>query len=131
MPIIVIYFYVQSTCFLCVALMFVVGTCVISVNGETVGECEENSSFGDLALMYNCPRSATIIAATDCTLWSLDRVFFRQAMVNSSSNQTIQLSQFLSKIKLFESLGSQSLDQLARSLTKQTYKDGDYIIRYN
>lgn len=79
--------------------------------------------------MYNCPRAATIKAVTNCTLWTLDRVFFRQAMVTSSSNQNIQLCQFLSKISLFENLGAQSLNQLARSLTKQSYEDGQYIIR--
>ena len=94
-----------------------------------IGELDESTSFGDLALMYNCPRAATIVATSDCRLWTLDRFFFRQAMVNSSSNQTSQLSQFLSNIKLFESLGTQSLNQLARSLTKQTYDNGDYIIR--
>ena len=79
--------------------------------------------------MYNCPRAATIKAVAECTLWTLDRVFFRQAMVTSSSNQNIQLSQFLSKISLFESIGVQKLNQLARSLTKQSYEDGHYIIR--
>jgi CRP-like cAMP-binding protein len=78
--------------------------------------------------MYNSPRAATIKSTTYCTLWTLNRVFFRQAMVTSSSNQNVQLCQFLSKITLFENLGSQSLNQLARSLTKQTYIDGDYII---
>jgi CRP-like cAMP-binding protein len=79
--------------------------------------------------MYNSPRAATIKAAANCILWTLDRVFFRQAMVTSSSNQNIQLCQFLSKINLFENLGTQSLNQLARSLTKQSYEDGHYIIR--
>lgn len=79
--------------------------------------------------MYNSPRAATIKAVTNCTLWTLDRIFFRQAMVTSSSNQNIQLCQFLSKITLFENLGSQSLNQLARSLTKQSYEPNQYIIR--
>jgi CRP-like cAMP-binding protein len=105
------------------------GTCQILIDSESLGMIESGSSFGDLALMYNCPRAATIIAITDCTLWTLDRVFFRQAMVTSSSNQNVQLSQFLSKISLFASLGVQQLNQLARSLTKQTYEDGQYIIR--
>jgi CRP-like cAMP-binding protein len=105
------------------------GTCQILIDGESLGMIESGSSFGDLALMYNCPRAATIIAVTDCTLWTLDRVFFRQAMVTSSSNQNVQLSQFLSKISLFASLGVQQLNQLARSLTKQSYEDGQYIIR--
>lgn len=99
------------------------------INGEFIAPVAEHSSFGDLALMYNSPRAATIKASSNCSLWMLDRVFFRQAMVTSSSNQNVQLCQFLSKINLFENLGAQSLNQLARSLTKQTYEDGSYIIR--
>lgn len=105
------------------------GSCEILIGDDSLGLLESGSAFGDLALMYNCPRAATIRAASDCTLWTLDRVFFRQAMVTSSSNQNVQLSQFLSKITLFESIGVQKLNQLARSLTKQSYDDGQYIIR--
>ena len=79
--------------------------------------------------MYNSPRAATIRSITPCTLWTLDRVFFRQAMVTSSSNQNVQLSKFLSKISLFQTISVQSLNQLARSLTKQSYENGEYIIR--
>lgn len=99
------------------------------INDEYIAQMDEGSSFGDLALMYNSPRAATIRAATSCVLWKLDRVFFRQAMVTSSSNQNVQLCQFLSKIQLFENLGTASLNQLARSLTKQSYDDGALIIR--
>ena len=105
------------------------GKCEIIINDESLGYVESGASFGDLALMYNCPRGATIVSSSHCTLWTVDRVFFRQAMQTSSSNQNGQLTQFLSKISLFEKLGEQNLSQLARSLTKQSYDDGQYIIR--
>jgi CRP-like cAMP-binding protein len=108
---------------------FLAGSCEILIGGDSLGLLESGSSFGDLALMYNCPRAATIRTASDCTLWTLDRVFFRQAMVTSSSNQNVQLSQFLSKLELFGTIGVQKLNQLARALTKQSYDDGQYIIR--
>jgi CRP-like cAMP-binding protein len=79
--------------------------------------------------MYNSPRAATIRATSACSMWTLAREFFRQAMVTSSSNQNVQLCQFISKLPLFENLGAQSLNQLARALTKQTYDDGEYIIK--
>lgn len=33
-------------------------------------------SFGELALLYNAPRAATIIAKSDAELWSLERNTF-------------------------------------------------------
>jgi CRP-like cAMP-binding protein len=103
--------------------------CDISITGQQVQRLEDGSSFGDLALMYHCPRKATVTAVTDCALWTLDRSIFRSVMVNLSSNQNAQLAQFLSKISLFENLSEQTLNQLARSLSKQTFQEGEYIIR--
>jgi CRP-like cAMP-binding protein len=36
----------------------------------------EGESFGELALLYNAPRQASIKAAEDSVLWSLDRNTF-------------------------------------------------------
>ena len=43
----------------------------IHVDNKLVGNYEETGSFGELALMYNMPRAATIIATTDGTLWAM------------------------------------------------------------
>jgi len=47
------------------------GTYDIIVGGEKVGEYVEEGSFGELALMYNVPRAATIIATSDGKLWAM------------------------------------------------------------
>ena len=36
-----------------------------------VGKYDSKGSFGELALMYNTPRAATIIASQDGALWGL------------------------------------------------------------
>ena len=37
---------------------------------------EPGDVFGELALLYNAPRAATIIANEECQLWQLDRNTF-------------------------------------------------------
>lgn len=39
-------------------------------------EYQSGEAFGELALLYNARRAATITANTDCILWSLDRATF-------------------------------------------------------
>merc|ERR1719438_144271 len=39
------------------------------VDGKKVGKGKSGGSFGELALLYNCPRAATCTAKDDCKLW--------------------------------------------------------------
>ena len=104
------------------------GTCEIYISDRKEGEIN-TGYFGDLSLMYNCPRAATVIAKTDCILWSLDRVFFRQAQVTSNHNHNNKLNERLKMVPIFENLETQSLNQLGRSLTKQSFEEGEYILK--
>ena len=54
-------------------MFFCSGIYVILVGGKKVGAYTNTGSFGELALMYNMPRAATIIATTPGTLWAMVR----------------------------------------------------------
>lgn len=45
----------------------------IEVSGKCVGHYDNKGSFGELALMYNTPRAATIVATQEGALWGLVR----------------------------------------------------------
>ncbi|GMH91100.1 hypothetical protein TrST_g10019 [Triparma strigata] len=105
------------------------GSAQIKVNGEKKGILTSGAAFGELALMWNSPRAATIVAMDDCTLWSLSRPLFRRLLATSSSNQTVQLCEFLNNVPLLHPLGNQETTKIARALRSEMYSDGEYIIR--
>ena len=59
-----------------------------SLEEQAVKAFGSGDSFGELALMYNCPRTATIRARTDVVLWSLDRVSFRMIVLEANTKKT-------------------------------------------
>jgi MFS family permease len=48
--------------------------------GETLATLEENDHFGEIGLLHNVPRTATVTAATDCVLYAIDTDTFRAAL---------------------------------------------------
>lgn len=44
----------------------------------------DKGSFGELALLYNMPRAATIQAASTGSLWAMDRQTFRRIVLKSA-----------------------------------------------
>ena len=63
------------------------GNYTASKGGQSVFTYEGKGSFGELALMYNCPRAATVTADTDGVIWALDRMTFRK--VRGFTNVTL------------------------------------------
>ena len=42
------------------------GVCQVEINGERKRTLTYGDSFGDLGIIYNAPRSASVLAVTDC-----------------------------------------------------------------
>jgi hypothetical protein len=49
--------------------------------GKLVLTYAEGATFGELALMYNTPRAASIVASSDSVLWAMDRETFRTVIL--------------------------------------------------
>jgi CRP-like cAMP-binding protein len=57
--------------------------------------------FGDLALLYNAPRSASIKTLENSCFWAIDRHTFRNAMEELSEKNYSTNREFIEGIKLF------------------------------
>ena len=63
------------------------GKCQVVINnGQGVfksKELLEGSGFGEVALMYNHPRTATVRALQESTCWVLDGTVFKSIVIKS------------------------------------------------
>lgn len=90
---------------------------------------DHEGSFGELALMYNCPRSATVTALTDGVVWALDRGSFRHIIVEATRKKRQMFEGFLEKVAVFANLSREERSKIADCLEGKTYEDGDTIIK--
>ncbi|MGH0160498.1 UNVERIFIED_CONTAM: hypothetical protein FKN15_057571 [Acipenser sinensis] len=76
-----------------------------------VGQYNNRGSFGELALMYNTPRAATIIATTEGALWGLDRVTFRRLVLKNNAKKRKTYETFVESVPLLKSLETKADQQ--------------------
>ena len=100
----------------------------IYVNKAKVGQYENQGSFGELALMYNMPRAATIIATTPGKLWALDRLTFKRIVLKSAFEKRKMYEQLLENMPMFKSLNPYERMSVADALFSRSFKDGEAII---
>lgn len=86
-------------------------------------------AFGELALLYNAPRAATIDARTSSTLLALDRETFNNVVKEAVIKRRQLYEEFLRKIELFDSLNTYEKDKICDCLQSKVYQDGEFIIK--
>lgn len=97
--------------------------------GNKVNHIEPGGSFGELALMYNSPRAATVISTEPSTLWALDRVTFRRILMDSAFQRRRMYESFLEEVPLLSSLTLYERSKIADALDTMKFPTGSYIIR--
>jgi len=65
-----------------------------------VQHIKTGGSFGELALIYNTPRAADVVATTDVKLWSIDRVTYRRVLMNSTIRKRKLYEEFLNRVPI-------------------------------
>jgi len=68
---------------------------------------EVGQYFGDLALLYNAPRAATIKADEDCLLWSIDRNTFNYLVKDAARLAVDKRMAFIAEVPIFKGLSAE------------------------
>jgi cAMP-dependent protein kinase regulator len=104
-------------------------TKVIEGASKFLKHYEPGDAFGELALLYNAPRAATIEAEEDCLLWSLDRATFNHIVKDAQARKREKYEDFLKSVSLLSSMDHYERSKLADAIKEVTYNEGDYVIK--
>ncbi|XP_016128776.1 cGMP-dependent protein kinase 1a [Sinocyclocheilus grahami] len=85
--------------------------------------------FGELAILYNCTRTATVRTVTSVKLWAIDRQCFQTIMMRTGLIKHAENMELLKSVLTFRGLPEEILSKLADVLEETHYEDGNYIIR--
>merc|ERR1719328_739009 len=101
------------------------GKVEVSREGNFLSVLPPGKVFGELAILYNCKRTATIKAASDCKLWAIERQCFQTIMMRTGLIRQAEHTAFLKSVPTFVNLPEETLIKIADVLEENVYKSGE------
>lgn len=65
---------------------------------------DNSGSFGELALLYNMPRAASVKAVTEGSLWAMDRHTFRRICLKSAFRKRKMYERLIDSVPMLKAL---------------------------
>ncbi|KAF4673585.1 hypothetical protein FOL47_010392 [Perkinsus chesapeaki] len=96
--------------------------------GDKVLSCTKGACFGELALMYNAPRAATVKCTEAGKAWGLDRESFQMMVTTAESTKKKKYEDFLTSVPILKDLNHFEIAQLSDMLDAQDHKSGDVLM---
>ncbi|TMS04964.1 cGMP-dependent protein kinase 2, partial [Larimichthys crocea] len=98
-------------------------------NGKLLGEMCPGTVFGELAILYNCKRTATVKAVSQSHIWALDRQTFQTIMMRTTKARHEEYFSFLCSVPLLQGLPEEKLAKIVDCLEVDYFEKGEHIIR--
>jgi len=105
------------------------GLFYVYVNQKFVATRGTGQVFGELALMYNSPRAATVLAAQNSTVWVIDRFSYRRIVTDLSRERFHLYIGFLKNVELLAPLAEYERKKIAEALEEVNFNAGEVIFR--
>ena len=96
---------------------------------KNIGELKDGQIFGELSLIYNIPRTASIIALTETSLIKIDKNSFNKYLKNLFEGQLEDQIEFLQICPIFNKLEKDLVIKLGIRSTIKKYATGQIILK--
>lgn len=103
---------------------------VKGTENKLVARLEVGATFGELALMYNAPRSATVKAGADgAVCWAIDRLTFRSVVRNAVESRRQTYKDALKSVPILSPLSAYEHARLADCVEEETFEPDTPILK--
>ena len=96
-----------------------------------VVQLNSGKSFGELALIKNKPRAATIKCITDCHFAVMSKIDYQKVLQRIEQKNLNKIVEFLNQIPFLQSWTRSALSKLQYSLEQKTFKRSQIVYREN
>lgn len=96
---------------------------------EFITDLSSGMLFGELAILHNCRRTATILSKTKVSVWYLERHIFQAVVRSAGEQRDEERLQMLLKVKDLKTYPEDKLRKIVDCLEEEQYEDGQCIIR--
>ena len=103
------------------------GNLLVTMNGERIRKLGPGALFGELALLFDARRSATVTCLDNCKLWSLSRTSFKIIQRNATNLAIQQRTRRFQVVPELAGIPSTDLAKLMATLTPMSYKFGETL----
>lgn len=100
------------------------GSLSVSVNGKVLNKLGEGSSFGGLALLYQCPRTASVTTSSTTRCWGASGATFKKVLQDNAQRQYVENRRFLDSIMIFNGLPEKLKDTIAAGVFPEVFDGG-------
>lgn len=104
------------------------GKLQVSVNGTACNIVTAGSAFGGLALLYRCPRTATVVALEKCGVWGANGRTFQRVLQENAQRHYTENRKFLDSIRLFDGLTHKQKDRVGEGFFTEVFEANARVV---
>ena len=106
-------------------------SCHKIIDGESkrLKEYAVGDVFGELALLYNAPRAASIVGESDGHLWVLDRSTFNNIVKEASQKKRQMYEDFLQTVPILSNMDHYERSKMADAVKEKKVVKGEVVIK--
>lgn len=99
------------------------GTLEVTVGSRVFNTMRRGNAFGGLALLYNCPRTASVKAQGQASCWGANGRTFQKVLQENAKTMATENRKFIDAIKTFDGMTDRQKDRIGESFRVEVVED--------